>query len=336
MSEFISKRRQNFLTENYYKVQFARREKLFSAYANEITLPDTDVENKSLITGSWAGDVYELFSLHYTGGVPCETLRQEFEDVVAAYESYQKALAVFNEDADASAFMLGEIDEYDRLLQLVGLAYLLHRRDLLPRIAKLVDAEFAGIDVLYEELLDYDLPDRHETDRIHFPEPYRALVDAMYEDTDAESVDDLQKFLLAWYPAMRNSGWHDTHLRITDTDGAYFGYWAFEAGAMAYLLELDDSEITHMAYPKDLVAWAKANEHLADQAYASAAKQILRAEPASVVPQSGYWSSPAIEGGALKYFAQGSRFPDTHHNEYGDVVWYYDPDKQSPAKPDLR
>lgn len=333
MSEFISKRRQNFLTENYYNAQCARRERLFSAYANEISLPDTDDENKSLITSSWAGDVYELFSLHYTAGVPCETLRDELDDMVAAYERYQKALAVFNEDPDASAFMLGEIDEYDRLLQLVGLAYLLHRRDLLPRIAKLVDAEFAGIDVLYEELLDYDLPDRYETDRIHFPEPYRGLVDAMYKDTDAESVDDLQKFLLAWYPAMRNSGWHDTHLRITDTDGAYFGYWAFEAGAMAYLLELDDSEITHLVYPKDLVAWANANEHLAEQPYAPVAKQTLRAEPASVVPQSGYWYSPAIENGALKHFEKGGRFPDTRHTDYGDVVWYLDPNRQSPNAP---
>ena len=44
---------------------------------------------------------------------------------------------------------------------------------------------------------------------------------------------------------------------MTSTEGAYFGYWAFEAGAVAYLYGIDDNQISHMVYPKDLVAYAR-------------------------------------------------------------------------------
>ena len=270
MSNFINTRRQSFLTETYYTNLCENLKKMCLAFAEEMGLSDTDNEGKSLLTRSLADDVYELFSLHYTAGVSCEELRDELGDVVTAYEQHQKALSIFEEEADTAAFYLGEIYEYERLLQLIGLAYLLHRRDLLPRIAKLADTNFYGLDAAYEELLDYGLAERYDTDDISFYEPYNDLVQAMYADTDAESVAELQKYLLAWYPAMSNAPWHDSHLEMTDTEGVYFGYWAFEAGAIAHLRKLDDSEITHMIYPKDLVAWANANEHLADEPYAPA------------------------------------------------------------------
>ncbi|MFJ2683063.1 PoNe immunity protein domain-containing protein [Pseudomonas sp. NPDC087342] len=52
--------------------------------------------------------------------------------------------------------------------------------------------------------------------------------------------------------------WHDLHLQ--GEDGNYVGYWAIEAGAIAFLYDIDDSEIDHMVYPKDLVEYARAHE----------------------------------------------------------------------------
>lgn len=327
MSDFINKRRQSFLTESYYTAQCVRREKLFQAYANEMSLPDTDDEDRSLITLSWADDVYALFSLRYTAGVPCEELRDELGNVVAAYEQHQKAKAVHEEDPDAVPFYLGEVFEYERLLQLIGLAYLLHRRDLLPRIAKLVDAKFYGVDVAYEELLDYGLAERYDTDEISFYEPYNDLVQAMYADTDEESIADLQKYLLAWYPAMRNAGWHDTHLEMSDTEGAYFGYWAFEAGAVAYLRKLDDSEITHMVYPKDLVAWCRANKHLEKSAHEP--DTGLRVPGGEACPRTGWWHTLAAQA-SRRYFKQGDTMPKIEGSDYGDTYWLWDADQGSP------
>ena len=177
--------------------------------------------------------------------------------VVEAYERYQQALSLYEKEADTAVFYFREMVHYSRLMQLIGLAYLFHRRDLLARIAALADTNFYGQDALYEELLDYALPDRMDTDQLFHARPYEHLVHAMYRDTDEESIEDLQKYVQAWYPAMKHVPWHDGHLRMTATDEDYFGYWAFEAGAVAFLCELDDSAITHMVYPKDLVAYAR-------------------------------------------------------------------------------
>lgn len=127
---------------------------------------------------------------------------------------------------------------------------------------------------------------------------------------------------------MKTCPWHDGHLQMTDTDGHYFGYWAFEAGAVAFLLDIDDSSIDHMVYPKDLVAYAR---KLRDEGVASPTPTTdrLRAEPNDLVPKTGWWHSTAKPNGqALHYFEAGQRFPDWHTTSYGSVIWGYDPDEQ--------
>ena len=257
MTAFHEKRRQQFLTETYTKEYERWLKESVSLWLQN--LPEGDSEEEKISGAAWlvADDTYEIFSLRYTAGEPLDVLREELTGVVEAYERYQQALSLYEEEPDTAVFYFREMVHYSRLMQLIGLAYLFHRRDLLARIAALADTNFYGQDALYEELLDYALPDRMDTDQLFHARPYEHLVHAMYRDTDEESIEDLQKYVQAWYPAMKHVPWHDGHLRMTDTDGDYFGYWAFEAGAVAFLCELDDSAITHMVYPKDLVAYAR-------------------------------------------------------------------------------
>ncbi|WP_395593661.1 PoNe immunity protein domain-containing protein [Pseudomonas sp. B26140] len=64
-----------------------------------------------------------------------------------------------------------------------------------------------------------------------------------------------KKYCSQWYPAFKQAPWHDTHLQ--GEEGNYVGYWAFEAGAIAFLYGIDDRKIDHMVYPKDLVEYAR-------------------------------------------------------------------------------
>jgi hypothetical protein len=58
----------------------------------------------------------------------------------------------------------------------------------------------------------------------------------------------------------------------------------------------------------------------------------LRAMPGALVPQTGFWWTPAMSGEqGIRHFKQGDHFPNTATTNYGVVIWYYDPDKQSPA-----
>jgi uncharacterized protein YjbI with pentapeptide repeats len=56
----------------------------------------------------------------------------------------------------------------------------------------------------------------------------------------------------------------------------------------------------------------------------------LKGKPGEIVPQSGWWVSPALgnEQGR-RYFEAGQKFPDTEVTNWGRVMWSYNPNDQS-------
>ncbi|MFM0157463.1 pentapeptide repeat-containing protein [Paraburkholderia sediminicola] len=55
----------------------------------------------------------------------------------------------------------------------------------------------------------------------------------------------------------------------------------------------------------------------------------LKGNPGEIVPQSGWWVSPALgaEQGR-RYFEAGQKFPDTEMTDWGRVIWSYNPNDQ--------
>jgi len=325
---FHEQRRQVFLTEMFYKRQIDRRDGLFVAFSKEILSPETDREGVSLLHQSLCDEHYERLSLRYTAGTPIEELRNELTGVIEAYEHYQKALSAYEGRPAISPLGLNQLGDYERAMQLIGLCYLLHRRDLLPRIAAMIDPGYVGEDTLYEDLLAYALPGRVDLDEWYHENPYTPLVHAMYESDGEEASKQLNDYINQWYPAFKYVPWHDGHLRIDGTDGDYFGYWAFEAGAVALLCEIDDSHISHMVYPKDLVAWAKA--HADDFPDDSSSDKSRRPNvPAGhPCPEAGWWFTPA-QTGSRRYFKQGEVMPSLG-GDYGLTFWQWAPDQSAP------
>ncbi|WP_080896023.1 PoNe immunity protein domain-containing protein [Pseudomonas fluorescens] len=78
--------------------------------------------------------------------------------------------------------------------------------------------------------------------------------------TKAERPKLLKKYCRQWYRAFKQAPWHDSHLQ--GEEGTYVGYWAFEAGAVAFLYGIDDSKIDQMVYPKGLVEYARNHQPL--------------------------------------------------------------------------
>jgi len=320
-NSFNEKRRQQFITENFGENQINRRNRMEIALREEMVLDDTDKEGLSLLTASFADNAYERLSLRFTYGIPIEDLRTELTGIIEAYERYQKALADYEEIPKVAPLRFRDPGDYERAMQLIGLCYLLHRRDLLPRIAALLDPAYYGKDTFYEELLDYGLPERDtECEELYHVDLYDILLDAMYEETVEERTEAIKKYLLAWYPSFKYVPWHDGHLHINGDEGDYFGYWAFEAGAVAYLCDIDDSGIDHMVYPKDLVAWARQHKTLSE---ADDGMVPLRCEANQPCPQTGIWSIPANPD-ARRLFKAGDLMPDFPNSSYGKTIWYWD------------
>lgn len=253
---FNQKRRQSWLDEHYFHWAVA-------TFKEDIVywiLPanGTEIERKANAAMIVARDRWWLFLLRYTGGEAIEPMREELERVVAAYEAYAPLRRLAHEDPDFPPFLFGELDEYEATFQIIGLCYLLHRRDLLPRIAAMQDPYYRAQDTLYEDLLAYELEGRYDVDKWFHDKPYRDLINSFYRDTDEESIEDIVRYLDGWYPGMTRTVWHGGHLKQDQGFRTYHGYWAIGAAAATFLLELDDSSYRdHPMYPKDLVDFAR-------------------------------------------------------------------------------
>ena len=165
----------------------------------------------------------------YSRGDPIDTIKKEFEDMIDSFcESWD-----------------GEI--YEDNLCFASLAYLLGLDNTqLNRIRnKLKESD------TYDYLIDFVLvgvDDAQDNSEISFPRPYKQLLKCI----NGEDKYAFKKYLRGWYKGCQESSWYDTH-KIED-DNLYFGYWCFEAGAVAKRLGFKDDDLQNeQYYPYDMV-----------------------------------------------------------------------------------
>jgi Domain of unknown function (DUF1911) len=316
---FESVRRQAFVTEAFYQATDKNYDYLLFSIDEELAVSDT-TELTSLHMASMGRLTFEKFQLRYTAGLPLAQLRGELTGVIEAYERYQKALEAYEEIPQVAPLGFEDIGDYERALQLVSLCYLLHRRDLLPRLRALLDPGYAGEDTVYEDLMAFDVAGRADIDEWYHAEPYSTLVNAMYLDK-AEASAELKAYCDGWYKCFEVVPWHNSHTRIEGSEGDYFGYWAFEAGAVAFLYALDDNAIDHMVYPRELVAWAREHKALSEEDEKGQVR--LRCEGGQPCPQAGFWSTPA-KANSRRSFKAGELMPEFKESTWGATVWYWD------------
>lgn len=313
MSEdFDSKRRQRFLGEDYFNWLLTSLSDNVTYWSENIAPSgETENERKAATLLYRSSYCYRRFLLMYTGGADIGLLRLELETVVDAFEQYAKAKRLFEEDAEQPPLAFSVIGDYENVMQLIGCCYLLHRRDLLPRIVDMFDPAYRGQDTLYEDLLSYEFKGRVDVDSWFHDVPYRPLVFSFYRETKDECITDINEYLEAWYPGMSNAPWHDGHLEAKKGGkGAYVGYWAIEAAAAAYLLKLDDSAFRdHVLYPKDLADFARNFE--AEEAntpvHRDSGPKTVRT--GQVCPETGVWKAQGhnVPGVMVR---QGERMPE--------------------------
>lgn len=311
MDDFSTSRRQRFLSEEYFRwLKDFLRESV--DYWSQ-TLPANGTESERRAGAAWsrASDRFRGLLLRYTGGEDIQPMRTELEDVVGAYEEYTALRRIADDDSTSPPFMFGEIGDYEQAMQLIGLCHLLHRRDLLPRIAGMLDPSYCAQDTLYEDLLAYGIDGRFDVDKWFQDKPYRTLINSFYRDTDGESIADISTYLDDWYPGLKDApGYRDGHLNQSKTGGSYVGYWAIEAAAAAYLLELDDTSFRdHLLYPKDLVDFARefdARQHSRPAALSTGPVSVRTGQ---LCPETGIWKAHGHNVPGVRV-QKGDRMPE--------------------------
>lgn len=335
--EFHERRRQQFLSERHYRFALDSFDEVVNGpggLLDNLKKPDDPPGwHKNLAQG--VGDErFNRLLISYTAGEPIEPLRAEVEAAVLAYERYAPLLWKYLNDRNEPVFKFYSQDDYCQLMQLLGLCFLLHRRDLLPKIAFLQDGLDAigqvgegtgGTDTLYEEFMAYGLGSevRYASDTLTASKPYEPLFHALTETSPGAALVEIDRFLQRWYKDLSGCGWHDTHKAAENgSQAGYYGYWSFEAGAAVVLLGIEDDSSLHkyLYYPKDLVAWCRANSALSDEAEKAVTR--LRCLAGQPCPRAGHWFTPARPD-SRRSFQQGEVMPDVG-GDYGVTIWQWD------------
>lgn len=307
-------RRQQFLSEARYSNFFKNKEKTTVFFEENTFQAESESQEKSLRARHFQKLILKEILIRYTAGNEIDTLIPLVESLVDSYETLQEKLAIYEGIPNITPLTIDDwLDQYEECVQVFSLCILLHRTDLLKRFVALIDpAGYAGDDTLYEDLLCKVLPDRYDVDR-WYHDVYTPLVLAIYEEDKDEASKLLKKYCENWYPAFKQAPWHDSHKQ--GDEGSYCGYWALEAGAAAFLYGIDDQDVDHMVYPKDLVEYAR-NHKPSDKA------QIGRIDSGQPCSKTGYWFTPA-EADSRRYFLQGEIMPKYEESTWGDTIWYW-------------
>lgn len=307
-------KRQKFFSENQYSNFLKEHDEVIEFFKTNTFQSDSPEEEATLRATHFKQLAFDRLFAAYTAGEEISTLTPLLEDLIIKYETRQAKLAEYQKIPDISPLAINDWpDEYEECVQVIGFCILLHRTDLLQRFVKLIDAAgYAGDDTLYEDLLIKLLPNRHDVDQ-WFHDVYSPLIRAIYAESKEEASTHLKKYCSQWYSAFKQAPWHDTHLQ--GENGNYIGYWAIEAGAVAFLYGIDDSKIDHMVYPKDLVEYARNYRP-------TNGSQVARVDAGQPCNRTGYWFTPA-KAESRRHFNQGEIMPGFSDSHWGDTIWYW-------------
>ncbi|EBF5847696.1 DUF1911 domain-containing protein [Listeria monocytogenes] len=90
------------------------------------------------------------------------------------------------------------------------------------------------------------------TKELLFPKDFKTLQELVQLDDKEEMINKLKYYLEnEWYKIYDDTGWHESH---NHCEKIYSGYWSWESGAIAKILQLNDIDLKNLPYyPYDLV-----------------------------------------------------------------------------------
>ncbi|NVD71553.1 DUF1911 domain-containing protein [Duganella sp. BJB1802] len=332
---FHERRRQQFLYEDLYE----------KTRENQLALIEGELENKKISNDALDNssihqflhlEAFWIWMLDYTAGVSIDELAPRISGIVDTFETWNEVDQTLQKEATLEFPEYGPYEyqaapdfsvlfDYENTLQLLSIAILLRDLRSIKRIIHMLRSH-CGQDGLFEELIGGYIEDEMTLSSCVLGKPYDILLQVFHEEDDQQALDLVQQYLRQWYPAMKDHPrWYDGHLRIKKQGYApYYGYWAFEAAATVYLLDLDGSRIDHLVYPQDLVDYARKlrEEDRYTGQESETSSHFGRAEGGQPCPRTGFWETPA-KLHSRSHFKQGDILPIFDGSEYGGTIWQW-------------
>ena len=276
-------------------------------------------------------DALDLMSLQYSAGGDIEFIQELYPYLLHWTEEYAETSHLYNLSPDAGGryvwhISLGTEDYWYIALRLICFGLLTGYADQMQRIMPIIDyteatPEGQEKDGLIERLVAPFVAGRGTPpDKARRHLPYRKLFKVFSEEADKRPALMLQ-YLEDWYDASRREPYHEQHPEADLRSGrSYYGYWSWEAAAVTWLLDIDDTSYReHQFYPKDLVDFARAQN---ENATTDNVVERIKIKGGGICVKTGYWTTPA-QPDSRQYFNQGEVFPDLS-SDWGKIYWQFD------------
>ncbi len=218
--------------KDYVSNKIRRKEKYIERILN-LPNPEEGFENSSVTLDLFTR---QILIGKYSLGIEVKELLNDYEN----------SIELFKKTYNSNSF-------YVQLIWMLSMGIMLDvKEDAFDKLTEMVENDNPK-DYLVDFLINYRNKNweiKHKT--FKFNKPYGYLKDVIEAGNKAQGLVKLTEYLdKIWYKGHSGAGWHDNHNSKHDT---YFGYWSFESGALAKVLELDDSSLKGKPYyPYDMV-----------------------------------------------------------------------------------
>ena len=328
--EQLAKRREPFLQTENYAAEF---DSLAGGMMSVTTdLPQysgsSNPSDLSISTQQRLWDVFDWLALQYSAGADVAQIAAVWPQALDWAEEYGEFHGLYHKSPQAE----GRIVPHAALrtedfaivaLRLACFGILTGHANEMPRVMKFLDYGNEAMNVydgLLERLVAPFVPGRADPpDECTRHLPYRKLF-KVFAATEDKRPALIVKYLDDWYEASRREPYFDRH-----EARAFYGYWSWEAAAVTWLLNIDDTSYRNKDfYPRDLVDYARAHGAAPQATDPSTAGDPirLRCEAGQPCPRSGFWFTPA-QAGSRRFFAAGEVMPSVG-GDYGVTIWQWD------------
>lgn len=325
-SEFLVKKREPLLDYATYESIFDDSIEGFELVRRGLSKSEDELSKINpyklmASTQQRAWDASELLVTCFSGGHSIAELKQLYPTVLRYWEVYCNYLIEFlkwdvsSENAVAALALLDTDFIYAN--QLISFGILLGLGKELPRVSEIIDLNNFTKDGLLERLLVPYLsrPTPMPIDCTRHLPYFKSL--KIFDAEPQERPLLMSEYLQDWYGASRREPYYDSHKK----NDSFTGYWSWEAAAITYLLDIDDSSYRGIKfYPGDLVEFAR-NIHAPRGVEGNSGEEELRTKSGQACPKSGTWETLDIPLQQRKFAA--GEIMQAQNASYGITVWRY-------------
>ena len=211
------------------------------------------IEGKGRRTSQLYSDSMQNCIMRYSRGDSLPTMKKSVWQALEMREKMMCTLKEIENEKPNISKMYGKLHLYNYSDGLILLCFVLAVGGIQEDIQRTLQAfDYAGQDVLLDKiavLLGDTVREQNTAAGLMFPKIYQRLLDVI-DAPEEERPGLMKKYVEGWYASMKSAAWYNND---QGGEGAYYGYWCFEAALVVRLLKIDDSSFRdNVYYPKDM------------------------------------------------------------------------------------